>query len=147
MKANKDNIVMAPIHYGIWGKPTSTLDWCEENYVVTQFIAEFCKYIGYMSSQFWAGKLMGGPHKPKYEMEFGLKANEQILFSIRKRRFKDRSAKLTLFMGTEIEVASYQPNLKGNDVEFLVCGLFRPTIHRNRQVRWCVRGVSAGRDT
>ncbi|XP_046852710.1 alkaline ceramidase 3-like [Xenia sp. Carnegie-2017] len=26
---------------GIWGDPTSTLDWCEENYVVTKYVAEF----------------------------------------------------------------------------------------------------------
>lgn len=25
---------------GFWGKPTSTIDWCEENYVVTYYIAE-----------------------------------------------------------------------------------------------------------
>lgn len=31
---------MAPIA-GYWGEPTSTLDWCEENYIVTQYIAEF----------------------------------------------------------------------------------------------------------
>ena len=37
-----DRGLMAPINYGIWGKPTATIDWCEENYVVTQFIAEFC---------------------------------------------------------------------------------------------------------
>ncbi len=29
---------------GVWGIPTSTLDWCEENYVVTKYVAEFCKY-------------------------------------------------------------------------------------------------------
>lgn len=25
---------------GFWGKPTSTIDWCEENYVVSKYIAE-----------------------------------------------------------------------------------------------------------
>lgn len=28
---------------GFWGKPSSTLDWCEENYVYSFYIAEFCK--------------------------------------------------------------------------------------------------------
>uniref|UniRef100_A0A669D2P3 Alkaline ceramidase n=1 Tax=Oreochromis niloticus TaxID=8128 RepID=A0A669D2P3_ORENI len=26
---------------GYWGRPTSTLDWCEENYIVSFYIAEF----------------------------------------------------------------------------------------------------------
>ncbi|KAI8619500.1 ceramidase [Chytriomyces sp. MP71] len=26
---------------GVWGRVTSTLDWCEENYIVTDFVAEF----------------------------------------------------------------------------------------------------------
>ncbi|XP_058875617.1 alkaline ceramidase 3-like, partial [Acipenser ruthenus] len=26
---------------GYWGRPTSTLDWCEENYSVSFYIAEF----------------------------------------------------------------------------------------------------------
>lgn len=35
---------MAPLETnGFWGKPTATIDWCEANYEVTYFIAEFCK--------------------------------------------------------------------------------------------------------
>lgn len=30
----------APSDSGFWGRPTSTIDWCEENYVVTHYIAE-----------------------------------------------------------------------------------------------------------
>ncbi|XP_068687392.1 alkaline ceramidase 3-like [Montipora foliosa] len=35
---------MAPTYddkQGFWGEPTATLDWCEENYVVSPFLAEF----------------------------------------------------------------------------------------------------------
>uniref|UniRef100_A0A0K8R7R6 Alkaline ceramidase n=1 Tax=Ixodes ricinus TaxID=34613 RepID=A0A0K8R7R6_IXORI len=32
---------MAPALDGVWGKPTSTPDWCERNYEVTVYIAEF----------------------------------------------------------------------------------------------------------
>ncbi|XP_005096425.1 alkaline ceramidase 3 [Aplysia californica] len=31
---------MAPVE-GYWGKQTATIDWCEENYVVSYYIAEF----------------------------------------------------------------------------------------------------------
>lgn len=38
---------MAPVYDrpGYWGEPTSTLDWCEENYAVSFYVAEFCKFI------------------------------------------------------------------------------------------------------
>jgi len=37
---------MAPLETsfdGFWGKPTATIDWCEANYEVTYFVAEFCE--------------------------------------------------------------------------------------------------------
>ncbi|KAL6927703.1 hypothetical protein ACO0SA_004326 [Hanseniaspora valbyensis] len=33
----------------IWGQVTSTIDWCEENYVQSTFIAEFCNTLSNMS--------------------------------------------------------------------------------------------------
>jgi len=30
---------------GYWGKPTSTLDFCEENYIVNFYMAEFCELL------------------------------------------------------------------------------------------------------
>lgn len=32
---------------GFWGKVTSTLDWCEENYTTSFYIAEFCETSSY----------------------------------------------------------------------------------------------------
>ncbi|XP_076453756.1 alkaline ceramidase 3-like isoform X1 [Babylonia areolata] len=32
---------MAPTDGGYWGRVTSTIDWCEENYVVSRYVAEF----------------------------------------------------------------------------------------------------------
>lgn len=34
---------------GIWGPPTSTLDWCEKNYEVTEYMAEFWNTITNLS--------------------------------------------------------------------------------------------------
>lgn len=31
-----------------WGDKTSTLDWCEENYLYSQYVAEFCKKVAYV---------------------------------------------------------------------------------------------------
>lgn len=28
---------------GFWGKPTATIDWCERNYEVSFYVAEWCK--------------------------------------------------------------------------------------------------------
>lgn len=35
---------MPPTHTdGYWGKPTSTIDWCEKNYEFNYYVAEMSK--------------------------------------------------------------------------------------------------------
>ena len=30
---------------GFWGEATVGMDWCEENYVVSDYVAEFCTFV------------------------------------------------------------------------------------------------------
>ena len=34
---------LEPDYPGYWGPPTATIDWCEANYDVSFYVAEFCK--------------------------------------------------------------------------------------------------------
>lgn len=51
---------------GFWGLPTSTLDWCEENYATTHYIAEFWNAVSSVAMMavpgvvgLWAGRRYG----------------------------------------------------------------------------------------
>ncbi|XBW36421.1 hypothetical protein QEN19_002000 [Hanseniaspora menglaensis] len=49
----------------VWGNVTSTIDWCEENYVQSSFIAEFCNTISNMTYILVAGILY---HRLTYKL-------------------------------------------------------------------------------
>ena len=38
---------------GFWGNITSSIDWCEENYVVSYYIAEFCKLFNFYKINYY----------------------------------------------------------------------------------------------
>ncbi|GMI19894.1 hypothetical protein TeGR_g10727 [Tetraparma gracilis] len=59
-------------HPGFWGEQTSTIDWCERNYVVTPYIAEFWNTIS--NSAFILVGLMGMVQaiRHRYEPRFVL---------------------------------------------------------------------------
>jgi len=40
--------------HGYWGDSTSTIDWCEQNYVYTHYIAEFWNTLSSLSISFWS---------------------------------------------------------------------------------------------
>ena len=36
------HILLEANRVGYWGEPTATIDWCEANYEVSYYVAEFC---------------------------------------------------------------------------------------------------------
>jgi len=55
---------------GFWGKPTSTLDWCEENYIQSPYIAEFWNTITNLSMILPALVGLWNWHKFHLEMRY-----------------------------------------------------------------------------
>lgn len=53
--------------YGYWGVPTSNIDWCEDNYVVTSYVAEF--YNAMSSFSYLLTSMIGSYLTLKYKLE------------------------------------------------------------------------------
>lgn len=47
---------LEPDYPGYWGPPTATIDWCEANYDVSFYVAEFCKLFvnNFLFPNFWS---------------------------------------------------------------------------------------------
>jgi len=54
-------------HAPYWGKPTSNIDWCEENYTVTEYIAEFWNALSSLALVFYG--VFGVYIARKYQLE------------------------------------------------------------------------------
>ena len=77
---------------GYWGKPTSTIDWCEANYEVSFYIAEFCKCLqcqGAVFVHFHFG-LLDWRRAPRVLSIFSLSdtvTGQRLLFAARRWRY------------------------------------------------------------
>lgn len=67
---------------GFWGKPTSTIDWCEENYVVSQYIAEALNTITNLAFIALAAFAIYSGWRNKLELRFVLSACGFLLVGI-----------------------------------------------------------------
>lgn len=55
---------------GFWGTPTSTIDWCEENYVVTKYIAELVNTVTNSAFIALAGYALVNVIRNRHELRF-----------------------------------------------------------------------------
>ncbi|EEQ38575.1 putative alkaline ceramidase [Clavispora lusitaniae] len=67
---------------GFWGVPTSTIDWCEENYVVSPYIAESLNTVTNAGFIALASFAIYNAHKNKVEFRFVLSAFGFLLVGI-----------------------------------------------------------------
>ncbi|OBA19991.1 alkaline phytoceramidase [Metschnikowia bicuspidata var. bicuspidata NRRL YB-4993] len=67
---------------GFWGAPTSTIDWCEENYVVSPYVAEALNTVTNAGFIFFAGFAIVHAWKNKLEMRFLISACGFLLVGV-----------------------------------------------------------------
>ncbi len=77
MSNRKINEEMAQEQQGYWGKRTATIDWCESNYEVTNYIAEFWNTISNfvmilfpLYAVYWSFKHRQAAKKSKSKIKF-----------------------------------------------------------------------------
>ena len=61
------------LEYGYWGKPSSTVDWCEPNYSVSHYIAEFFNTFSSLAMVFvgLVGIVLHWDFETRYKWAFG----------------------------------------------------------------------------
>lgn len=85
---------------GYWGPPTSTLEWCEENYAVSYYIAEFCEWP-------LRPRVLPRPRGPRpTAASFSLSA---ALRALSPRRGNPSSSLAPLFCGVTVPLPLSQP--------------------------------------
>ncbi|GFS18432.1 alkaline ceramidase 3 [Elysia marginata] len=99
---------MAPIVEGYWGKQTATLDWCEDNYAVSYYVAEFWNTLSnalmLLSPALMVSLGLKEDHEKRFVYSFIALAENNTVFSTLKIKVGDQGYVSTVYIVINIPI-------------------------------------------